>query len=668
MFDYFLLILSFVFLIILPGYLLGRIILPKKILKSLLTPLSPSNSFIIKRYFHFLFAPALGLVALDFTLFFLNKINQAISRENLFLTFLFLNGALIVFDFFLTKKEKEEAEKEAKKKPKIVLIFLGLFVFAVTLRTVFYLPDVVPQNTDLGHHSYWAELLVQNEKIPEYDTPEVIVGEHLIFGSLGKLSGVSLLSSLTLILLAFYNFFLILIIPAVSLVVFNRKIIALFSFSFCGVYFAIDSPQAKFVRGGVIGNTFGNLFIVLTFFVLAIFLRFFWKKLQENGEIARNASKRLSHLVSLIIFILGGALYTHHLSAFLLIFCLFFFFISLFLATVLFFYHQLGLKKAIFRTLLITKNLLFEKSVIFFFCFLLIMLFFVYTPSYLETQAISTVARKPLKESHLGVSFSSAPDKFGKIRLGLTFLAMTFMFFASFKSKIDFLKKDFSRYRKILPIFWTFFFSWSFPLFVLTFTPWLFIIDLPSQRVINYLLFPSIFLAGFGLFILFSLAKKNLSGRSFLITSAFFIALAFFEGTVDFRNYFTWENKFQETVELYEASKYLRDNSKKEDAILKDHVSLVGDAWIKFFLLRGYDYFTSRTYDYKYVVYDPYNPVDTCPKDMIDVPESKVSLDCYGQTGISYVILRPKGEKFFFFRAMDFNTIYESDSVSIFKK
>ena len=675
MLTYLALILTLSFTVLIPGYFLAQVILPKRVLEQILRVLSPFNAGILRRYFYFLLAPATGLILLDTVVFLLEKFGQKIGRTELFLAFLSVNLLLGLLSFSLkNKKSKEKKEislSKIKKNQWLLYAFIAIWSAGILLRTVFYLPDVLPQNTDLGHHMYWSELLIVNEKIPTYDTSEVIVGEHLIFGVLGQLSGISLLSALPLIILAFYNLFLILVIPAVSLALFNNRRLALLAFFFGSFYFAIDSPQAKFVRGGVIGNTFGNLFILLSFFLLALFFRYFNEKMSQGINLKKIVFQRLSCLVSLIFILLGGALYTHHLSAFLLIFCLFFVFLAWFVATFFSLKRKVKTKEALKKLFFFAGNLLFRPRPLLAILFILTMLFVVYTPFYLKDQALSTVTRAPLKESHLGVSFLSAPDKFGKVRLILSFVGILGIIFFSFKrfgQKIQPLKAVFEKYRKITPILWIFFFGWIFPLFVLTFIPWLFRIDLPSQRVINYLLLPAIFLAGLGAELIFLMVKDHLKNKKVLAVLGLFLFFTLWEGTVDFRTYFSWDNKFQETVELYEASKYLRDNSKPEDGVLKDHVSLVGDAWIKFFLLRGYDYFISRTYDYKYEVYDPYNEVDSCPKDMIDVPESGLSETCYGQTGISYVILRPKGEKFFFFRAKDFNTIYASDSVSIFKK
>jgi len=100
--------------------------------------------------------------------------------------------------------------------------------------------------------------------------------------------------------------------------------------------------------------------------------------------------------------------------------------------------------------------------------------------------------------------------------------------------------------------------------------------------------------------------------------------------------------------------------------MLKDHRTITGDSWIKFFLLRGYDYFLSRTYDYKYA--DASNNLDPCTREMITVPDSSVSQACYGQTEINYVIVKPAGNEFLFWKGKNFQTIYFNDDLIVFKR
>ena len=82
----------------------------------------------------------------------------------------------------------------------------------------------------------------------------------------------------------------------------NIAILALF---LAGPLFALASPQAKFVSGGVIGNTLGNFFIPIILLLLL-------KALEQ----------RKSVFLSLALFLSLTLVYTHHLSTFVFLFSL----------------------------------------------------------------------------------------------------------------------------------------------------------------------------------------------------------------------------------------------------------------------------------------------------------------------------------------------------------
>ncbi len=155
--------------------------------------------------------------------------------------------------------------------------------------------------------------------------------------------------------------------------------------------------------------------------------------------------------------------------------------------------------------------------------------------------------------------------------------------------------------------------------------------------------------------------------KYFWLALIVFGGIFIFDGTTDFRSSYSASNKFQETVELFEASKFLAEKTSADSVMLKDHSTLAGDSWIKFFLQRGYDYFISRTYDYKYETLDPYNDTDPCPREMITVPESQLAKACYGQTQTNYVILKPEGDEFLFWKSGNFDLIYSSNTIAVFR-
>ncbi len=672
LYGYIFLISAFFFTTLLPGYFLTRLLLPPNFLARISLHFGQNIHFFLRRYFYYLFAPALGLILLDFVILTLDRIHITLGFWPLLWTFLFLNLSLGLLNYFFNSKNSDKSlstEKSSRKfylllngQKIFLLFFLILWLASLTIRVIFYLPDSLPQDTDLGHHMYFSQLISQKEKLPVYNTSEVIVGEHLIFATLSKLSGVTLLSSLALIILAFYNLMAILSLSLVALLITNRKRVALLTLFFSGIYLAVDPPQAKFAKGGVIGNTFGNLFTILIILIILIFFRYFIYYL-KNKTLSSNKLNfsLLSGLFSLFSVLLVGSFYTHHLTTLLILFSLLFAFLFFFLFP-LFLSTDRAIKKIKETSIVIGKILISPRFLITLFILALIPLF-IYLPFYLEDKAVSTVIGTPIKDTRIGVALSNAPGKLGLGRLILAIIGITLSFFYLFRQII---RRKRLRNNTNLILWFLIFVSWFFPLFVLSFYPQFFYIDLPSQRIINYLIFPLILFAASGAHFVYSLIEKKTSSlirRTILIL---IVGLLLWDGTADFRSIYASQDQFQATVELFHASAYLAKNTSEDDVILKDHRSLTGDSWIKFFFLRGYDYFLSRTYDYKYNDVTSKNPLDPCPREMITVPESSWSQKCYGQTQTNYVILKPQGDEYLFWKDLDFRAVYLNNDVAIF--
>lgn len=685
--DYLILIFFFVYSVLLPGYFLARLILPPGQLNSLSGYLPGLERGVLKRYFYYLFAPATGLILLDAAVLILAKFGLRLSFDNFFYSFAIVNLALIILNSGIVKSRStvETGHAPSLQKGKYTQfywVFSILFLGSVIIRTIFYLPDVVPQDTDLGHHMYWSQLMVQKETFPNYDTPEVIEGEHMVFAVLSKLSGITLLSALPLIILAAYNLMMILALSFSAMALTGNRKIALWTLFFSGIYFAIDPPQARYVKGGVIGNTFGNLFTVLAFLLIFMFVRYWLGRYLKLDKPARKKIKpALVSLFSLLLVIIAGSFYTHHLSTLLLGITIMFTFVSWIIATFAFCRDTcLPTSEAGSTTRNVVKTLLdFFRKIIFSKKFLLtlsiIIAFplFVYLPHYLANSAVDTVTQAPIKDTHQGLPLETLPNKAGWLRLIFALGAVVFLVTGGIPKLIEKINlADKVKLPKISLKIGTaaiglssLVIGWALPLFILSFYPSLMQIDLPSQRIINYLVLPIIILAAWTATVFGEKLKSNFSSRPIkIVTLALGIALLW-EGTGDFRSvYKANENKFQDAVELYSASRYLAEHTASDAQILKDHRTIAGDSWIKFFLLRGYDYLTSRTYDYKYNAID--SKLDPCTREMILVPGSSLSQKCYGQTGINYVIVKPDRDEYLFWKDLNFNTVYLSDSIAIF--
>jgi|GEM_PF-457029 len=699
--DYFLFIFYFTYAVLLPGYLLTRAVFPPRQMKDLLKTLPSLEGSLVYRYFYFLFAPASGLILVDALVLVMAKFNFPLNFTNYFLGFSILNIALLIFNFRSTKPAEIKADNNKDNFKIYILIFIALWLGSILIRTVFYLPNAVPQDIDLGHHMYWSQLIVQKETFPVYDTAEVIEGEHMVFAILSKLSGVTLLSAIPLIILSFYNLIMLLALSFTSLVVSANRKVALWVLFFSGIYFAIDPPQARYVKGGVIGNTFGNLFIVLVFLLVFLFFRYFYQNLNRRNKTLLCSNKtescsyrEISSLISLILIIIAGSFYTHHLSTFLLGITLaasfFFWLIATFISWKnmpasrerrrgesghIFVWEVVRLLFDFFRKIILSLKFILT--------FLVVIVFplFIYLPFYLKSHAIETVTQDPEKDTHLGVPLTNFPGKLGWIRfilLTVSIILLLISLIASILkrykiseklSSLHFLKHYYIK-TGLKPIstkiLYLLLLGWFSPLALLSFYPGILKVDLPSTRVINYLVFPSILLGAVIADLIFTWVKINYQGKTAL-TILFISGLAIiWDGTGDFRSAYTGQNKFQEAVQLYNASDYLAKHTKNDAVILKDHRTISGDTWIKFFLLRGYDDMLSRTYDYKYNAIG--NNLDPCTKEMITVPESNISEKCYGQTRISYVIVKPTGDEFLFWKGQGFNAVYLNDSLAIFSK
>ena len=278
----------------------------------------------------------------------------------------------------------------------------------------------------------------------------------------------------------------------------------------------------------------------------------------------------------------------------------------------------------------------------------------IYTPHYLSNKAVNSVLQAPLKDTHQGVSLTGFISSMGEWRIILGVLGLAIFIFLSIKNK------RFKKYSFALLS------GWTLILFALSFFPQFFLVDLPSKRVANYLIFPISIAAGYCLIVLLNKLKSNLNRHLFLtILLAFVIALSL-NGLGNSLKYFTHENQFSDTIQLYHASQYLDEKTIAEDTILKDHANLKADTWIKVFLLRGYNYILARTFNYKYE--DPTKNRETCTRDMIIAPDSSRGKECYQETGTDYLILQKDIDNFFFDLSDNFSKIYSNDVAVIYKK
>jgi hypothetical protein len=644
--EYLKLYFSIIFIFILPGYSLLYLFFPKKFLNLL-------EKIVLSL--------ALSITEINFLIIILDKFKIVLNFSNLFsVTALLIAIPLVLSTFPWFKKLAKKTEKRLKSKDKTKfgrkfnLIFYFLIALTFILSARFIASDIVPNNTDLGHHMYWVKLMARDEKIPDYESSDVIIGEHLPFLILNKISGVEILSSLPTIFLFFLTIFSMFAVFILTERIFKNNYLSLIVYLLIGVFYVIASPFMKFVTGGVVGNLMGNLLIPLVLY--SIFLAYKFKERKFLG---------------LALFLYIGLFYIHHLSTFLLTFVILTFGL-IHLLTPFFRFNNKSFKtkfkkfKSIFFNWL--KMLLrpLPLAVLIFFG---VIIFFVYTPHYVANDAYETVVKTPDKDSHQGVSISSFVSSIGEWRtilglLGLLLLTLIFLL----KNKLIKRLKSFKKLSlnfKINALNFAILFSWILILLILSFYPGLLKVDLPSRRVVNYLIAPLSITGALFLIFIFNLYKQSLKNKIFVVL-LFTLGLSLsLNGISESIKYFRSDDQFEETVQLYHATRYLAQKTDQSETILKDHANMTADTWIKYFFLRGYDYVISRTFDYKYED----NPDrDPCPFIMATAPDSKEGKACFEENSVDYVILKKNIDNFFFDLSDNFGKIYENETVVIYRR
>ncbi|MBD3300733.1 MAG: hypothetical protein GF347_05270, partial [Candidatus Moranbacteria bacterium] len=345
----------------------------------------------------------LSVTLINFIVLLLGRFNVGLNAFNLYLTLIFSVGVLALAYYFLQKKSQHNSKpvlpiKTFSRKNLIILSLISILISARFLAL-----DIVPNNTDLGHHMYWVKNLEINEKIPDYNTSDVIVGEHIAFFVLSKLTGIDILTAFPVVFLMIIDLISFLLIFQLAKRISRKESIALISFAFIAVLYVIAAPFMKFVSGGVVGNTFGNLFIPSV--LLSLFLSF------------RFNEKRF---LALAIFLFVGIFYIHHLSTFLLIFIILSLVGSQILLELMFPYR----KRFDFRVLKRWLRLFFSKAPLIVLTISAVFIGLIYTPHYIRHEAVETVVQTPDKDSHRGVSLNSFTSSIGEFRTLLGILGV----------------------------------------------------------------------------------------------------------------------------------------------------------------------------------------------------------------------------------------------------
>lgn len=607
------------------------------------------------------FSFATSLFFLDFSMLLLSKIG--IPFSGLSLTALALILIAIPFFFFFFKLKKNEPQEKFKTlfqkynqifhtlsfSKKEALVFIGIFILTVLIKSVFLWNSILPTSTDLGHHMYWAKKIALTGSIPTYEkinidfknesntlsNPEpiddFIIGEHLPFTAIALISETSFLSAFPSLFLLFINILTILTLLALSFVlfkeIFSSEIIArrgmIATFLLIGPLWALSSPEAKYVSGGVVGNILGNFLIPLA--ILALFRAF-----QEKN----------SFFFSLAILFFVTLAFTHHLSTLIFLFIITFTFLSF----ILFANNDVLPKiKSWFRIIFSPIPL-----ILLFTCILFVI--FVYTPTYLDWKAIDTAIGSPSKETREGLSFLQLSSGVGFARLGLELVALGFLLFSP-------ARKTLAGATLI---------GWGAGLIIMTLWPNILFLDIPSNRISTYGTFPAAILSAFAITFLF-VQKRNEHSKKFFQVSFVLILLAVVTGGFfDNSSSLSKNTNAKEAVQTFVASSWLAKNTSADEWIVKDHNYIVADSWMKLFFMRDYSYPLSRGLIRRYT--DEVTPREQCTLLMISAPNTPRGKACFKSTGTNTVVVNPHIDSTQFTKAKNMSLLYLSDDIAIYRK
>lgn len=606
----------------------------------------------------FVFSVPVSLAVLNFLMIGLGKSGVALSAHSIECG---IAGICLVFVavslVFRKSLRGNDAEQHTPlpfsiRQVWLIILILGLTLFIKTL----YLSQVIlPTATDLGHHMYWSKSIAVTGELPTYverniveengayrlDDPEpiddFIIGEHLVFAAIALIAGLDFVSGFPAEILLLINVFTVLAIFLFTVRAFSglgkihgfssdtAGIVALL---FLGPIYTLASPQAKFVSGGVIGNTMGNLFIPTVLYC-------YWRALHEKS----------SKFLTLAFFLTFGLAYIHHLSTLIFLFIFFFAVVTFSLLHI----RDLGeYAREWMRLALKPAPIAMAIAAILFFSFIL-------APSYADPKSLNTAIGSPVKATRTGLTFLQFTFSTGEGRLGLGLVGLLILIFFHLRKKPSDRDESYSI---------VFFFAWGFAILLMSLRPqWLFL-DIPSNRISSYAVFPFAVLSALAVTILFANASKSmnrsLAAASCLVMITFFLSGGFYDNSQSLLG----KTKAQEAIETYRASDYLASHDRPNNLILKDHNYIVADSWMKLSFLKGYTYPLSRGYFKRYE--DETSPREQCTLWMISVPNSDKGKKCFDETGTNVVVVNPRFDSAQFKNSPEFVSIYQSNNIAAY--
>ena len=602
-----------------------------------------------------LFVLAFGssIAVIDFLVILLGRSPFHITRASILGGIVLFSAICYIIFFNYRKKNKENGAISAqipqhqipKRSTFLVILLLFLTIF---IKTIYFKDAIFPTATDLGHHMYWSKVIATTGELPKYEKSDIkadytlgkpapiadfIIGEHLPFAAISLISGAEFISTFPVLVLFLIHIMSVLAIFILTRAFFknskHQNTIAIITFLLVGPLWAIASPQAKFISGGVIGNDIGNLLIPLA--VLLYLKAFIEKK---------------SNILAYALFISLGLAYTHHLSTFVFIFLSFFTVVA---------YAALN-SKTVLEDAKKWIKLALSPSVLAVLAMGAVFIFLLYMPTYLNTKAIDTAVGAPSKASRAGLTLAQLKSTAGEARFAFAFIGIILLFFA----------------RKLGKYNQAFLIGWIVALTLMSLFPGWLLVNIPSNRIASYIVFPIAIIASYMLVHILTLLKSKTQGKNYLspvfLLITFFVFMSFIatNGFYDNALALNANSSADKALQTYTASEYLSEHSDTKDMILKDHNYLAGDSWIKLFFMKGYNYPLSRGYFKRYE--DETKSREQCTNFMISAPEGSEARQCFAGTHTDFIMINPKMDSAQFIRAKEFWQIYAGDNVGIFYK
>lgn len=600
------------------------------------------------------FSLGLGIISVDFLMILMGKIGISFTRLSIILVVLTFSATCFAINKLIRLKGKKSDLKNTdpetvfsfsrnQKILIIILLFLTIFI-----KTAYLKNSIFPTSTDLGHHMYWAKMTSETGKLPVYQESDIIqvdgkyvvsqpekiadfiIGEHLIFSAINLVSGIDFISYFPSLVLFLIHIAGILAIFVLTLRFFEKysfgKNAAIFSLFLIGPLYAISSSQAKFVSGGVIGNTIGNL-------IIPIALCFLLRAFKEKNP----------NFLSLGIVSAVGLAYAHHLSAFI------FLFIFAFIAIIFLVFNL----KNIFLHIKEWSRLVFKPQVIIILAFAVLFFVFAYTPTYVDSQAVGTAVGGPSKETRAGLTFNQLKTTAGEARMVFGLIGIAILLgIKNRKSHEN-----------------AFALGWCISLLIMSLKPqWLFL-DLPSTRIANYISFPLAVSGAFALAYVFEkircsknkyCANQKILHVLFLLLFAFLFTSGFYDNSQSINT----QSNSEKAVQTFSASEYLASKTNSDDKVLKDHNYITADSWIKLYFNRDYNFPFSRGYFKRYE--DVTKPREMCTLRMISEPNTPEGQKCFNDLGVNFLMVNRQFDSAQFQKSDRFWQIYSGENITIY--